>query len=48
MALSHGNLTLDTLIIALQAVDKRNSFRTNIRQIIRTDIRWGNWPLFVL
>ena len=22
--------------------------RTNIRQIIRTDIRLGNWPLFVL
>ena len=21
--------------------------RTNIRQIIRTDIRLGNWPLFV-
>ena len=24
------------------------TLRTYIRQIIRTDIRWGNWPLFVL
>ena len=29
-------------------VAKRIQFRTYIRQIIRTDVRSGNWPLFVL